>query len=478
MEQEQKSCLANGGWVQSAAGQSFPVFSPTTNKVLAHVPKLSEQEIHKAIDCSHRALQAWKVTPARTRAKILTNLGTYLLDMREQIAAIISAEQGKPITEALGEVQYSAQYMQCYAEEALRITTEAIEDNDSPKHLEVQSRPLGVVAAITPWNFPLAMLARKMAAALAAGCTFIAKPAPETPLSALALGEACCSAKVPTDVVQIVTGDAHTIGRAFMQSKIVRGVSFTGSTTTGKLLIEQSSSTVKKLTLELGGNAPCIICKDANIEDAVQGILLGKFRNAGQVCIAINRLLIHEDIAPEISRKLAHAVSQLKTYENETTPYDIGPLITQAAVHKVARLVTEALNQGATLAYGTIPAARTDSTLVKPCILAGITSSMAIWHEEIFGPILSMTTFSDTDEAIALANDTDYGLASYVYSSDLEAARAIAHQLDFGMVGINDTAISNARAPFGGVKQSGFGREGGRYGIAEYMELQYQCISG
>jgi succinate-semialdehyde dehydrogenase/glutarate-semialdehyde dehydrogenase len=423
-------------------------------------------------------LQAWKITPAQTRAKILTNLGTYLLDMREQLAAIISAEQGKPIKEALGEVQYSAQYMQCYAEEALRITPEAIEDDDSPKHLEVQSKPLGVVAAITPWNFPLAMLARKMAAALAAGCTFIAKPAPETPLSALALGEACCSAKVPTDVVQIVTGDAHTIGRAFMQSKIVRGVSFTGSTTTGKLLIEQSSSTVKKLTLELGGNAPCIICKDANIEKAVQGILLGKFRNAGQVCIAINRLLVHEDIAPEISRKLAHAVSQLKTYENETTPYDIGPLITQAAVHKVASLVTEALNQGATLAYGTIPATNTDSTLVKPCILSGITSSMAIWDEEIFGPILSMTTFSDTDEAIALANDTDYGLASYVYSSDIEAARALAQQLDFGMVGINDTAISNARAPFGGVKQSGFGREGGRYGIAEYMELQYQCISG
>ena len=478
MEQEQKSCLANGGWVQSATGKSFPVFSPTTNQLLARVPKLSEQEIRAAIDCSHHAFQAWRTTPAHTRSEILTNLGTYLLDTREQLAAIISAEQGKPIKEALGEVQYSAQYMQCYAEEALRLTTEAIEDKDSPKHLEVQSRPIGVVAAITPWNFPLAMLARKMAAALAAGCTFIAKPAPETPLSALALGEACCYVKVPTDVVQIVTGDAETIGRELMQSKIVRGVSFTGSTATGKLLIEQSSSTVKKLTLELGGNAPCIICKDADIEDAVQGVLLGKFRNAGQVCIAINRLLVHEDIVPEISRKLAHAVSQLTLYGNESAPYDIGPLINSAAVNKVVRLVTDALDQGATLEYGTIPTASTESTLVKPCILSGVTPTMAIWHEEIFGPILSMTTFSDTDEAIALANDTDYGLASYIYSSDIEAARAIAHHLDFGMVGINDTAISNARAPFGGVKQSGFGREGGRYGIAEYMELQYQCISG
>lgn len=474
MKIDQTSCFTQGGWFQSATRESHAIISPKTRHIIGRVPMLTAEEIRATISHSQRAFQKWRHSTPQFRAEILTKLGAYLIEHCDRLAAIISLEQGKPHREAVGEVHYSADYLQCYAEEALRITRDSIQDPNPSKQLTVTRRPLGVVVAITPWNFPLAMLTRKMAAALAAGCTFIAKPAPETPLSALALGEACCAVGVPIDVVQIVTGDAEILGKEFMKSKTVRGVSFTGSTEVGKLLIKQSSDTVKKLTLELGGNAPCIICQDADIEKAVQGVILGKFRNAGQVCIAINRLLIHENIAQRFTEKLISEISKLTLYEREDAAYDIGPLINQAAVEKIVRLTSDAKQKGASLCYGPLPSLNPQSTLVKPCVLSDISPSMAIWHEEVFGPIVSIATFSNIDEAITLANNTDYGLAAYVYSSDLKTGHNMALELDFGMVGVNDTAISNARAPFGGIKQSGFGREGGAYGIAEYLELQYQ----
>lgn len=477
MNTTNKRTLSRGGWTDSSSGRTWNVINKKTEQVIATVPVLTQEEIEQAIGCSYRAFLSWKDSTVASRSKLLRTLGEYLLEHSEHFASIITEEQGKPLSEAIAEVQYSADYMRCYSEECLRLAPDLISNKDHSKKLLAIRRPIGVVAAITPWNFPLAMLARKLAAALAAGCTFIAKPAPETPLSALALGEACCQVGIPTDVVQIITGDAELIGGEFMKSTLVRALSFTGSTEVGKLLIQQSSATVKKLTLELGGNAPCIVCEDTDLNAAMTSIVYGKYRNAGQTCVSINRFLIHETIAQEFIKRLSAHSSSLRIYTSAHEPYDIAPLINKAAVQKIARLVDDALKNGAVLSYGTPPDCTKNTQIVTPCILTNVTPEMALWREEIFGPVCAISTFSTTEEAIRLANNTDYGLAAYVYSANIDTARAIANELDCGMVGINDTAISNAAAPFGGVKQSGYGREGGRYGIEEYLELQYQSIS-
>ena len=477
MNTEKKLTLSRGGWTDSSSGRTSNVLDKKTEQVIATVPALTHEEIKQAIACSYRAFLPWKDSTAALRSQLLSTLGDYLLKHSEHFATIITKEQGKPRSEALAEVLYSADYMKCYSEECLNLAPEVIPNTNHSKRLFAIRRPIGVVAAITPWNFPLAMLARKLAAALAAGCTFIAKPAPETPLSALALGEACCKAGIPTDVVQIITGDAELIGGEFMKSTLVRALSFTGSTEVGKLLIQQSATTVKKLTLELGGNAPCIVCKDTDLDSAMTSIAYGKYRNAGQTCVSINRFLIHEEIAEEFINRLSAHSASLRIYKNDCESYDIAPLINKAAVQKVSRLVDDALKKGAVLSYGTPPDCSKNTQIVTPCILTNVTPEMALWREEIFGPICAITTFSTTEEAIRLANSTDYGLAAYVYSADNNSAIAIASELECGMVGINDTAISNAAAPFGGIKQSGYGREGGRYGIEEYLELQYQSIS-
>jgi succinate-semialdehyde dehydrogenase/glutarate-semialdehyde dehydrogenase len=336
----------------------------------------------------------------------------------------------------------------------------------------VLKQPIGVAAAITPWNFPIAMLARKMGAALAAGCTFIAKPAPETPLSALFLGTLCQEAKLPPGVVNIITGDAEMIGARLMSSEIVRKVSFTGSTEVGKILLRQSAETVTKLTLELGGNAPCIILDGADLPKAIDGILFGKYRNAGQTCVCINRFLVHSRIRAEFEALLIERSKKLSVGNGADEATDIGPLISDEAVQKVSGLVHGAVAEGATLLLGN----PTSSRFMSPIVLGGVTHQMKIWREEIFGPVCTIATFESDAEAVALANDTCYGLAAYVYGNDLSRSLSISEQLDFGMVGINDTAISCVQAPFGGVKESGFGREGSKYGIDDYLVLKYLSV--
>ncbi len=477
MEKNPSLCFVNGQWVGSRSGASSDVRNPATNALLATVPALEEQEVDQAIAAAHQAFLNWRSRPARERANFLRKIGDLLLLHQDACAHTITAEQGKPLKESRGEVVYAANYFSWFAEEALRVYGDIIPADDPSKRIFVMKHPIGVVGAITPWNFPLAMLARKLAAALAAGCTCVAKPAPETPLTALFLASVCEEAQLPAGVVNILTGDAELIGARLMQSDLVKKVTFTGSTEVGKLLIRQSADTVKKLTLELGGNAPCIIFDDADLMRAMDGILFGKYRNAGQTCVCINRFLVHEAIAADFSRLLCEHSKQLRVGNGADESTDIGPLISDVAVEKVQNLVTDALSHGAVRLTDS-PSATTNSRCMSPIVLGKISPSMKIWSEEIFGPVSTITTFSNDREAIDRANDTCYGLAAYIYSGDLSRALRVGEQLEFGMVGINDTAISAVQAPFGGIKQSGFGREGSRYGLDEYLTLQYMSVRG
>jgi succinate-semialdehyde dehydrogenase/glutarate-semialdehyde dehydrogenase len=436
------------------------------------VPSLTKQQVDDAIHSANLAFQEWRKLPARQRAGFLREIGQSLLVRQDECAHLITTEQGKPLKEARAEVVYAANYFLWFAEEAMRIHGDIIPSDAVSKRILVLKQPIGVAAAITPWNFPIAMLARKMGAALAAGCTFIAKPAPETPLSALFLGILCQEAKLPPGVVNIITGDAEMIGQRLMNSEVVRKVSFTGSTEVGKLLLRQSAETVTKLTLELGGNAPCIILDDADLPKAIDGILFGKYRNAGQTCVCINRFLVHSRIRADFEALLIERSQKLIVGNGSDEATDIGPLISDEAVQKVTGLVNGAISEGARLLLGN----PTSSRFMSPIILGGVTRQMQIWREEIFGPVCTIATFDSEVEAIALANDTIYGLAAYVYGQDLSRLLVISEQLDFGMVGINDTAISCVQAPFGGVKQSGFGREGSTYGIDDYLVLKYLSV--
>lgn len=469
-------CFINGAWRASSSGTTFPIINPATDERIADVPALSQADVLGAIDAAHAAFGQWGALPARERASLLRTIGDLLLSRREEFGELITREQGKPLAESLGEVSYAAAYLHWFSEEAVRVCGDIIPSDAPGKRIFVLKQPLGVAAAITPWNFPVAMLARKMGAALAAGCTFIAKPAPETPLSALLLGELCEAAKLPPGVVNIITGDAPMIGAALMSSPLVRKVSFTGSTEVGKLLIEQSAATVKKLTLELGGNAPFIVLEDADLDRALAGAMFGKYRNAGQTCICVNRFIVHESVAAHFTEMLAAKTRSLVVGNGLERGTDVGPLINDEARDKVARLIASAEREGArVVAGGAAPAA--PSRFITPTVLSGVTSSMDIWREEIFGPVSTVTPFRSDAEAVSLSNDTSYGLAAYLYSRDLSRALSLAEQLDFGMVGINDTAISAVQAPFGGIKQSGFGREGSKYGIDDYLALKYLSVA-
>lgn len=470
------SCLINGEWCQARSGSSLAVNNPATNELIAAAPQLDPEQIQEAICAAHAAFPAWRDLPARERSRMLRSVGDMLLQRREEFAQLITREQGKPLAESRGEVTYSANYLHWFAEEAMRVYGDIIPSDSPEKRIFVLKQPIGVVAIITPWNFPLAMLARKMAAALAAGCPVIAKPAPETPLSALLLAELCQAAQIPAGVVNFVTGDAAMIGAALMASPLVKKVSFTGSTEVGKLLLRQSAETVKKLTLELGGNAPFLVLDDADLSRAIDGAIFGKYRNAGQTCICVNRFLVHESLAPEFSKRLVERTQALVVGNGLDEKTDIGPLINDAARDKVVGLLDSAANEGATFLCGA-ESRRASLRFVAPCVLSGVTPSMRIWNEEIFGPVSTITTFSNDAEAVALANNTPYGLASYIYSRNLSRALRMAELLDFGMVGINDSAISATQAPFGGVKQSGFGREGSKYGLDDYMILKYLSVA-
>lgn len=468
-------CYINGAWCVSTSARVHRVINPATGLMLGEVPDLTEAQIETSITAAHQAFPAWRSLAAMRRAQFLRRIGDLLMREQEVCARLITEEQGKPLREARGEVSYAAQYFYWFAEEARRIKGEIVSADEPGKRIVVLQQPIGVAAAITPWNFPIAMLARKMAAALAAGCTFIAKPAPETPLSALFLANLVSEAGLPMGVVNVVTGEAEMIGDVLMRSPIVKKVSFTGSTEVGKLLIEKSATTVKKLTLELGGNAPFILFEDADLDKAVRGALFGKYRNAGQTCICVNRFLVHQSIAERFTALLIERSKALVVGDGASERTDIGPLISREAVTKVERLVVDAIELGAQVLLG--DRNRLASGLfVSPIVLTGVTPQMRLWSEEIFGPVCAISTFGDESEAITLANESRYGLAAYVYSNDHRRACRVAESLEYGMVGVNDTAISNVQAPFGGVKESGFGREGGTQGIEEYLYTQYLLV--
>jgi succinate-semialdehyde dehydrogenase/glutarate-semialdehyde dehydrogenase len=476
MKQFPSKNFINGTWREASTGETFSVTNPATDAVLAHVPALSHHDVEEAIIGAHLAFTSWRDVPARKRSDILLSTSQTLISQIDEFAQLITAEQGKPLAEARGEVLYSANYLRWFSEEAVRVNGDIIPADAPNKRILVLKQPIGVVAAITPWNFPIAMLARKLGAALAAGCAFIAKPAPETPLSALALAELCSVAGVPAGVFNVITGDAEMIGSHLMRSPLVRKVTFTGSTEVGKILIRQSADTVKKLTLELGGNAPFIVFNDADIDHAVDGAIYGKYRNAGQTCICVNRFLVQEKVVNAFTDRLIARSKELVVGDGSDPATQVGPLITDEATAKVTRLIDSARREGASIPLAPIAHAR-GARFISPTVITGVQPSMSIWKEEIFGPVSAITTFSTDEEAISLANSTPYGLAAYVYSSNLSRAMKVSEQLDYGMVGINDTAISSVQAPFGGIKESGFGREGSTYGIEDYLVLKYLSIT-
>ncbi|WP_417320921.1 NAD-dependent succinate-semialdehyde dehydrogenase [Emcibacter sp.] len=468
----------NGQWVEADSGSLFAVTDPASGAELARVSDCGAAETVRAIEAAETAFAAWKLTTAKERAALLRRWFQLIMDNQEDLALLMSAEQGKPLAESRGEIAYGASYLEWYAEEAKRAYGDVIPTPAADKRIVTLKQPVGVVASITPWNFPSAMITRKVAPALAAGCTIVVKPSEETPLSALALAELAEQAGLPAGCFNVVCGtDAAAIGGEMTSSPIVRKISFTGSTRVGKLLLEQSAKTVKKVSMELGGNAPFIVFDDADLDAAVAGAMASKYRNAGQTCVCANRLLVQDGVYDAFAAKLAEAVQGLKlgayTEEGATT----GPLINRAAVTKVDGLVKDALDKGATALAGGV-GGEDDSQFYTPTILTNVTPEMDIFNEEIFGPVAPLYRFETEQEAIEMANDTPYGLASYFYARDMGRIWRVSEALEYGMVGINEGIISNEAAPFGGVKESGIGREGSRYGLDDYMELKYLCMGG
>jgi succinate-semialdehyde dehydrogenase / glutarate-semialdehyde dehydrogenase len=468
----QQSAYIDGEWI-SHAEKRIEVTNPSTNEIIGSIPSLSIPQIIYAIEKARIAFNAWKKTPANIRSELLYSLADCMMTNKEDLANIITIENGKPLKESRSEIAYSASFVRWYAEEAKRIYGTTVPANTTSQQLLIQKIPIGVCALITPWNFPCAMLARKLAPALAAGCSVIAKPAENTPFSALALAKLTKEVGFPDGVLNVVTGEADIIGKVLCMHPEIKKLSFTGSTKTGRLLMEQCSPTLKKLSLELGGNAPFLVFDDANIDDAVTGAINSKFRNAGQTCIASNRFLIQQNIADEFTKQLQISVQELITGDGLKPETDIGPIISLNAVQKIQSLISDAKDKGATIVQGKIPSG--DSNFVEPIILTGITPKMQIWHTEIFGPVIAISTFTSEEQAIELANDTIHGLAAYVYTQNPSRIWNLPKLLEYGMIGMNSGKISMAQVPFGGLKQSGIGREGGQQGINEYLEVQYIC---
>jgi len=471
-----QQALIHGEWLPADSGATIAVHNPANGEVLATVPRMGRAETRRAIDSAQQAFPDWRERTADERAQCLQRWFALVLQHADDLALIMTLEQGKPLSEARGEISYAASYIQWFAEEARRVYGDVIPSPWRNRELIVLKEPVGVVAAITPWNFPAAMVTRKVAPALAAGCTVIVKPASQTPLSALALAELALRAGVPPGVVNVVTGSASEIGGALTDSPVVRKLSFTGSTEVGRALAAQSAATLKKLSLELGGNAPFIVFEDADVDAAVQGAMDSKFRNAGQTCVCTNRMIVHHSVYDVFVARLSARVKDLAVGPGVTPGVEQGPLIDEAAVSKVSGLLADAVASGAEVTVGGERHAL-GGTFFAPTVLAGVRPDMAIAREEIFGPVAAVYRFETEGEAVALANDTEYGLAAYFYARDLSRVWRVARQLDYGMVGINSGLISTAVAPFGGVKQSGYGREGSRQGIDEYMHTKYLCMN-
>ncbi|CAN2533241.1 Glutarate-semialdehyde+dehydrogenase [Methylocapsa aurea] len=466
----------DGAFVAADNGATFAVRDPATGAVLAEVPDMGAAETRRAIEAAERALPAWRGKLAKERAQILRRLHDLLLADQERLAQIITAEQGKPIAEARGEIAYAAAYFDWFAEEGRRVYGDVIPQQAREKRILVFKQAIGVTAAITPWNFPSAMIARKAGAALAAGCTMVVKPAELTPLSAIALAEIAQRAGVPDGVLNVVTtNDPSSVGVELTSNPAVRKITFTGSTEVGKILLRQAAENVQKCSMELGGNAPFIVFADADIDLAVKGALATKYRNSGQTCVCANRFLVQRDVAEAFAAKLAEAASKLKVGRGVDPGVVIGPLIEEAAAEKVERLVADARARGAKVLTGGARHAL-GGTFFSPTVLFDVRPDMQIFEEEIFGPVAAITPFADEEEAIRLANSTHYGLAAYFYSRDIARVFRVAEQLEFGMVGVNESLMSSEAAPFGGVKQSGMGREGSKYGIESYLEIKYVCL--
>ena len=469
--------FVNGSWLTADSGERFEVCNPATGVVLAQVPRMGAAETQRAVDAAQAALPAWRAKTAAERGKLLRKWYELMLAHQNDLAAILTAEQGKPLAEARGEITYGASFIDWFAEEGKRVYGEVIPTVGADRRLLVIKEPVGVCAAITPWNFPNAMITRKAAPALAAGCTMVIKPAEQTPLSALAMAELAQRAGIPPGVINVVTGEARAIGGVLTSSPVVRKLSFTGSTEVGRLLMQQCAPTVKKLSLELGGNAPFIVFDDADLDAAVAGAMASKYRNAGQTCVCANRLLVQASVADAFAAKLAAAVAQLKVGDGAAEGVNQGPLIDDDAVRKVEELLADAVSQGARVVTGGKRHAL-GRTFFEPTIVSGVTPAMRVAREEIFGPVAPIFTFDTEAQAIAMANDTEFGLASYFYSRDIGRVWRVAEALEYGRVGINSGLISNEVSPFGGVKNSGIGREGSRHGIDEYLEIKYLCMGG
>ena len=466
-------CYLNGQWVGSA--DRFPVINPATGAELARVPRLGAEATRQVIQDAEQAWPAWRALTARERSAVLRRWYGLILTNGEDLARLMTAEQGKPLAEARGEIAYAASFVEWFAEEAKRAYGETIPTVAQDRRLLVLKQPVGVCAAITPWNFPAAMITRKVAPALAAGCTVVVKPAEQTPLSALALAELAHRAGFPPGVFNVITGEAAAIGGELTANPSVRKLSFTGSTEVGRLLMAQCAPTLKKLSLELGGNAPFIVFDDADLEAAVAGAVAAKYRNSGQTCVCANRFLVQDGIYDAFAARLAEAVSQLQVGPGDAPGVAQGPLIDTQALAKVERLVADARAKGARVLTGGARHAL-GGTFYAPTVLTQVGPDMGVAREEIFGPVAPLFPFHTEAEAVALANATEYGLAAYFYSRDVGRAFRVGEALEYGMVGINTGLISNEVAPFGGIKQSGLGREGSRYGLEEYLEVKYLCL--
>jgi succinate-semialdehyde dehydrogenase / glutarate-semialdehyde dehydrogenase len=470
----------DGQWVDADSGAVFAVTDPASGQTLVEVADMGVAETQRAIDAAARALPAWRSRTAKDRAAILRRWFDLIIAHTEDLAQLMTAEQGKPLAEARGEVAYGASFIEWFAEEGKRAYGDIIPTTGADRRLMVLKQPIGVCAAITPWNFPIAMITRKVAPALAAGCTVVAKPAEATPLSALALVELAVQAGLPAGVLNLIVADAPNapaIGLALCTSPVVRKVSFTGSTEVGRILLRQSADSVKKLSLELGGNAPFIVFDDADLDAAVEGALASKYRNAGQTCVCANRIYVQDSVYEAFAAKLAAKVAQFKVGAGAQPGVQVGPLIEPAAVAKVEEHVADALAKGASLLLGGKRHAL-GGLFFEPTILTGVTAEMRIAREETFGPVAPLFRFKDEAEAISMANDTEFGLAAYFYARDVGRIFRVAEALESGMVCVNSGILSNEVSPFGGVKQSGLGREGSRYGIDEYLEMKYLCLAG
>ncbi len=464
-------------WGDATDGTTFEVHNPANGERVGRAPRCTAADVERAIEAAHAAFPSWRATPAKTRAQLLRRWFDLILAHRDDLASIMVSEQGKPLAEARGEIEYAASFIEWFAEEARRVYGDVVPSPWADRRMFTLKQPVGVAALITPWNFPAAMLTRKAGAALAAGCTVVAKPASQTPFTALALAELAQRAGLPPGVLNVVTGDAATIGGVLTSHPLVRKLSFTGSTAVGKQLLAQCAPTLKHVSLELGGNAPFIVFDDADLDAAVAGAIASKYRNSGQTCVCANRVFVHEAVFDAFAKKFSAAVAQLKVGNGFEAGAEVGPLINPAALEKVEAHIADALANGAMLLTGGARHAL-GGQFFQPTVLSQCTTDMKICRDETFGPVAPLIRFADETEVIRMANDTEFGLAAYAYTRDLGRAWRLAEQLDYGMVGINAGVISTAEAAFGGVKQSGLGREGGRSGIDEYLETKYVNLGG